>query len=69
VARTVSPKLTNEVRLGEIWCLSATLSDWGCVRCLRFGQFVIGRSAVQVRSSAPFFKLAGAVGEQNLILR
>ena len=49
------PKLPNEVTLRAVWFAGSTVSHWGYAGCLQFGQFVIGRSAVQVRSSAPVF--------------
>jgi hypothetical protein len=43
------PQTGESVTLGEISSRNETVSDWGYVGCLQFGQFVIGRSSVQVR--------------------
>ena len=47
------PKLPNEVTLLKISRPDTTVSNWGYVERLQFGQFVIGRSPVQLWSSAP----------------
>jgi hypothetical protein len=65
------PKVTNEVTLRAVAYVSTIEKKRGYGRCRPCKEFVIGRSAVQVRSSAPVFKhlaLAFTVGTkvQNL---